>query len=70
MYRIDIYYQNLELTAYATTREDAVAIAKYYATKGGSDIAKIYRYRRSGGMQWIGTCIGGFKLFVWGDGKT
>lgn len=58
MYRIDIYYKNIESTAYASNREDAVAIAKYYATKGGADIAKIYRYRRSGGMRWVGTCIG------------
>jgi hypothetical protein len=67
MYRIDIYYKNIESTAYASNREDAVAIAKYYATKGGADIAKIYRYRRAGGMRWVGTCIGQIKLFAWGE---
>lgn len=67
MYRINIYYKNIESSTYATNREEAVAIATYYATKGGADIAKIYSYLRGGGKRLVGTCIGETKLFVWGE---
>lgn len=67
MYRIDLYYKNIETSAYATNRESAVDIAKSYIKQVGCDMAKVYRYRRSGGMEWVATYTPSTKLVKWGE---
>lgn len=67
MYRIDLYYNNIESSAYATNRESAVDIAKHYTREAGADIAKVYRYRRSGGMEWVASYTKNTKLTKWGE---